>query len=279
MLKILTKKSLILLFIIIFLFGCNAKKSQDTVYNTGEYSIIEEDGKEYIIISNSDSYNNSNQFADLEFDSVEDFLYKVKNGFSKNELEVISNFTKNDNDKITIIDYDNLYYPNIEGFEVKNFYWSGANYSYLIENDDGVWGYLYINDFERFNDEYNNTYENFYNERTNDIISHEKGDKNNEDIYIYKTSSGVLKFIKYDLQEDNYIKKIGEKYAISLNHNLMECNESIPYRVNIYICEYNCYYELYNLDENFKEIALKAKIVSYNSLDNNNLTDVINCEE
>ena len=58
-----------------FSFGCSVKK-QKIEYNMEEsYLIFEEDDNVYIRIKNNSTSNNSNQFGDLEFDSVEDFLY------------------------------------------------------------------------------------------------------------------------------------------------------------------------------------------------------------
>ena len=115
-----------------FLFGCSAST----------YRILEDDGQYYLILGNR-SESNANAGSEIQvdalgpvytvhFDSIAEMKSDIESGnFTERELEIISNFDKNEQGRIQICDISKLYEPVFPyPFDSYTVYWSGDYYDF-----------------------------------------------------------------------------------------------------------------------------------------------------
>ncbi len=241
----MSKKIIYLIFAIISIIclcGCN------NISNKKDYTLCKENDNYFIIVN--DSYYEKNisrsERGDLEFESVNDFLYKIKNEkFTEDELNVIVYaFNKDEKGNIAICDIDKMIAPvEKNGYVNKKFFWNGENYAYYAEKNNDSFYYLYYCTKESFQKQFEHDYKNFFDKTNINLIDQKKIDDNKTE-YNYSTTVGMFKSIRYEINVNDKNILVDERYRLSSENKELEVSSTIPYKVTLYITEPNNYYYL-----------------------------------
>lgn len=243
-------KCLQLFFCLVFLltvtFGlsaCNIDKdgedgeNNDYIKQMHDYRIEQKSGNNYITFINISKYEEqgSNQIASLSFSTMDDFVTSVTSGSLKDwQKNVIVNSFERDAYGIKVCDFDNLYVPVMpRKATICGVDWSGESYSFYIEFDDDVFGYLYLYTKEQYQNVYTRDYEEYFNRDSITVTRVEKIDENTTVTY-YSTSQADLKQVRYVLSSEGKQFIVDKTYRLKAVNSNFEISESVPSNVTLY---------------------------------------------
>ena len=226
-----------------------------TRIDTDEYTIIEEDGNYYIVFTNElklNSYGES-QMATVDFETIQDFKNKVTKGLltDAEKATIATAFRKNEN-RIFSCNFNELYEPVLpSGGEVEGVAWKGENYSFTIEFDNNVFGFVHYYTPEQYNHMFEYQYENLFNKDTITITRTEQiGDGQKIAIY-YETFAGKLMNIRYTLQRGTKTIMVDKTFRLAMSNGALETSSSVPSMIVLYCIDGEEYYgiDLHNFSE------------------------------
>ena len=213
-----------------------------------DYTLLKNENGCYLTFDDISKYQNNSSsggavVANVEFKSLKEFKDTVTKGLLTDDQKNIITRFSNNNNIIQTCDFNNLYEPIVpKECNLGNIYWSGTSYSFDISLDSGAFGgvtYLSKEDYDILYE----LYENFFNNDLMTITSVEE--INGEIITNYKTSSAVLKNIRYATEVGNRTVIIEKEYCIeSAYSDLLGFIADVPYSITLYCIEGNKYYRV-----------------------------------
>ena len=213
-----------------------------------DYTLIKNENGCYLTFDDVSKYQNSSSgsilAADIEFKSIKEFKDVItKGGLTDIQKSIIAGFST-DGINIKTCDFHKLYEPSIpQGCSVGSVYWSGEFYIFDISLDNDAFGDITYLTKDHYNQLYS-YYENFFNNDLITITSVE--DKDGTIITDYRTSSAILKNIRYTLETENKTVIIEKEYSIeSPLNDIFGYIKDVPYAITLYcIDENNLYYKI-----------------------------------
>ena len=201
-----------------------------------DYQLIEMDGKHYLVFDNFEPYYNEwNQFSPyLCFDSMEEFKGVVTNGtLTVEQKEQVALFNRDENDRIFICDFNNLYYPvTPDGSALtQEVTWVGSEYYFTYDLDDKQYVFISIHTDGSYQGIYEYRYVDAFKYST---IKARENDGNKEIIY-YKNNSVTYKRVRCTLTEGDKVFHIDRKYHLN-SKGEGEASPAIPMEITAY-CE------------------------------------------
>ena len=228
---------------------------------SSDYSLINIDEKNYIIFDNMAQYGyeEQNELATLNFDSMKEFKDCVTNGkledWQKNIIATA--FQKNDIGVLSC-DFNNLYVPSISSKgTVDCVSWKGESYSFFLTLNNNTFGFMYYYTQEQYNNAYKNDYENFFNNDAITVDRTEQTEDGKTEIY-YSTKAGELKQVRYLLTDDDKTIVVDKTYRLNMNNPLLDNSAEYPSNVTLYCIENNEYYvvDLFEFSEEPSDLWL-----------------------
>lgn len=218
---------------LICIVGCG---NEVTLQDNERYGFKTIGDKSYLILADDLPGSSMSGRADIEFDSVEEFIDTVANGkLTDSQLEIANTAFKKDSNGIIICDLNDIQVPVYpKGFDLTSVYWSGELYSFsLLSSDESCHiDYHYVNE-EVYNRHYEN--ENLF-ENPNVTVTQVVENSDNTEYY-HSTSSGKFKTVKYTLTDGDKELIVYEKYRLEIVgelDELLEESDEIPSRVTIF---------------------------------------------
>ncbi len=224
--------ALLLLTMVSVLASC---KKDDI--NSTQYKIEKIQDQYYLLIetNGSDISSGFNSVAaEIQFDSVKEFVEAVKNGkFNDEQIDIMKRTFPKDENGIKMCDVTNIKVPVYpKEFKCKTVFWSGERYSFCLESSKSSTAYLYYYSEETYNSHYETDFEKFFDrEEIRIITTHEEGNINE---YVYSTDAGTIKKIRYTVDHEQTRLIVDETYRIDMIDESIATSEEVPYRVTIY---------------------------------------------
>ncbi|MBQ7375580.1 MAG: hypothetical protein IJW52_01700 [Clostridia bacterium] len=233
------------------------------------YSIIEEDGKNYFVFDDPemyapptipDGFNISVIAPVAKFTSLKELIYYVNNGtLTEEQRRAIALFEKDENGRIKICDFEDMYLPRLPlDCTIGDVIWYGDSYKFNIEVTKAKIAYFDILSKEDYDRKLLKTnYTDKFSNPNITVISTEK-DEYGKTITYYTTDAGYFKEIRYSYSEVGKELFIVEFYCLEANGshkdligNYMPISDTIPSSVEILGIENGKYYEvsLFNFSE------------------------------
>ena len=231
---------------LIFIFSltsCNNLGNTVEVTDPNAGYSIEKEGNDYYLVID-DVYNvyseeNNNGSVDeltitapsISFSSVKEMREKVLGGkLTDVQKKAMSQFSKDENGKIKILDFNNLYDAKLPSdVECKYITWRGEIYSFILNNE----GYI------RFveEDEYEELYQREFGIPEDKITKKEETEDRSATVYYHYTDVAERKSIQYKLEIPGGYLYIEEEYLLSFEladkFTSFKCSDTIPQ--NIYV--------------------------------------------
>lgn len=216
--------------------GCGKQK---VTLNTCEnYSIEEVNNQLYVVMDKSHPTDHlqTNQSTSLQFESMDKLIDALTNGkFEDWELSVINNAFPKDKNGIKVFDFQHIYEPIVpSGFLDQVVSWSGENYTYLFEYEDGSSVNVAVCSDSTFDSTKKREYDDFFDRKT--ILSTEKNEQEGKTIYYYSTSMGKIKEIRFSFDNNGIHYVVDERYNIEYYGGFdLKVSDEIPSQVNLYL--------------------------------------------
>lgn len=229
---------LCLTFVITCFFGCSVENLST---DNARYELKKIEGASYLLIPDKTKETiESNidigmiQEAEIQFDSIEEFVNNVKNGKLNDRQLAIANKTfSKDSNGIKVCNFSDIQIPvNPIEFECKKVFWSGELYSYSLESKSNTIAYYHLLNKDSYDYQYDNNYLRFFD---NESVSVTKTiDYENNAEYYYSTSKGNMKKVRYTLVNGQTTLVVDETYRLSMEDKTIPTSNEVPYRVTIY---------------------------------------------
>lgn len=217
--------------------------------DTEEYSIIEKNGKHYIVFTNYDNYGDSD-VATVDFDTIKEFKDSVTKGeLADYEKATIVTAFKRDENGILSCNFNKLYEPVLPlGGTVTSVSWAGDCYSFCVEFSNVAWGFVNYYSAEAYNEIYQRNYENYFNKDTITVTSTEQIDNGQKVVTYY---NGHFMNVRYTLQNGTKTVVVDKMYELNNENETIATSSSVPQRIALYCIDGEVYYgiDLHNLSE------------------------------
>lgn len=227
-----------LTFVIICFSGCGIDNSS---IDNGRYKLKKIEGGSYLLINDRTEESIESiidvgmiQEAEIQFDSIAEFVNTVKNGkLSDRQLAIATKTFGKDSNGIKVCDFSNIQIPvNPIELECKKVFWSGELYSFYLESKSNTIAYYHLLNKDSYNYQYVENYLHFFD---NDSVSVTKTiDNGNNTEYYYSTSKGNMKKVRYTVISGQTTLVVDETYRLSMEDKSILTSNEIPYRVTIY---------------------------------------------
>lgn len=207
-----------------------------------DYYIVIYKRQHYIVFEDQSKYeakhNMGVQLQSIEFDyinSVEEFKNIVLQGkLSDYEKRIIVQSFPKDDIGIKICDFNNLFEPVLpENVTVKSVCWSGIEYSYRINIENGVSGFIHYYSKETFWRLYEEKFEDRFFNTNAMVTSREYLDSETQKIY-YETSLARLMVLRYELESEMKASFIDKTYMLEVGHSYVTPSATVPYYIDVF---------------------------------------------
>lgn len=222
----------LLVIIVSVLASCKIDDNNSTQYK------IEKIQDQYYLLIETNGSDNSSGFnsvaAEIQFDSVKEFVEAVKNGkFNDEQIDIMKRTFPKDENGIKMCDVTNIKVPVYpKEFKCKTVFWGGERYSFYLESSKSPKAYLYYYSEENYNSHYEADFLKFFDREEIRIISSREEGNINE--YVYSTDAGTMKKIRYTVDHEQTRFIVDETYRIDMVDESKATSEEVPYRVTIY---------------------------------------------
>lgn len=229
----------------------NATENNDTEKQQNDYSIVERDGKCYIVFDDAPKIEGGSHFelASLTFESIADLRDSVLNKkLTDWQKQVVATAFRKDENGILTCDFDRMYVPIIpDGFETVDVDWSGESYSFYIESLDETFGFVYLCTEALFEERFRIEYETFFERDT--ITVNETNEMNGKTVVDFSTTAGEFRKVRYTVEDKGII--VDMTYQLKSNYGSMSVSETIPTDITLFCNTNDVYYvvDLYDLAE------------------------------
>ena len=246
------KKLIIIVSCFLFVTTCFGGCGVDTANtNNKRYEIRTIDNEQYLVIDESviESIESKIdvemiQEAEIQFDSIDEFVNTVKNGkLNDRQLAVANKTFKKDANGIKVCDFTNIKIPvNPLELACKTVFWSGELYSFYLESANDTIAYYHLLDKNNYDYQYENNYLRFFDNEgitTTKVIEN----KNNTEYY-YSTTKGDMKKVRYTITNAETNLVIDETYRLRMEDSTIPVSQDVPYRITIYGVKSGVYFSI-----------------------------------
>ena len=186
--------------------------------------------------SHPTDHSQTNQSTSLQFESMDKLIDALTNGkFEDWELCVINNAFPKDKNGIIVFDFQHIYEPIVpSGFSDQVVSWSGENYTYLFEYEDGSSVNVAVCSDLTFDSVMKREYYDFFERKT--ISLNEKTEHEEKTVYHYSTSAGKFKEIRFSFENNGIHYVVDERYSLEYYGGFdLKVSDEIPSQVDLYL--------------------------------------------
>ena len=215
------------------------------------YTIIEQNGKHYIVFEDPTVYDNLDQvqLAEVQFNSLAEFKNSViNNKLSIGDKEIVATFAK---DEVGILtpDFNNLFEPYMpDEFQIDLLLWEGRGYTFLAYTPSGVEAYITYHSQENYNKLFQYDFENYF-DRDLIVVTETIKTDDGKTITTYYTALAELKDISYTISKGDKTIIVQERYR--LESQWLPVSDTIPSQITLYGTEGDAHYiiDLFEFEE------------------------------
>ena len=163
------------------------------------YTIIEEEGQNYIVFEDPAvyEYEGQQQLASVQFNSLTEFKESVTNNkLSASDKEIVATFER---DEVGILtpDFNNLFEPDIPNdCTIGLISWEGIYYSFGVSTSSEAFGFITGYSQEKYNEIFQEDFENYFDQDTIISITETIETDDGKTITTYRTSMAELRNIR-----------------------------------------------------------------------------------
>ena len=223
---------------------CPAGNTDTSMVESWDYTIIEQNGKHYIVFEDPTVYQIwAVDVASVEFNSLADFKDSVMNDkLSVWDKQIMTTVFEKDEVGILTPDFNNLFEPYMPSdCTIDAVSWEGIYYTFGVLTSSGAFGYIRNRSQEEYSKIFQEDFENYFNQDTIIEVTETIETDDGKNITTYRTSMAELKNISYTLSVGNKTIVVDERYTLKLSHDLLPTSDTVPSRITLYIIENGIY--------------------------------------
>lgn len=227
---------------------CPAGNTDTSMVESWNYTIIEQNGKNYIVFEDPTVYQIwAVDVATVEFNSLADFKDSVMNDkLSVWDKQIMITVFEKDEVGILTPDFNNLFEPYMpDEFQVDGLSWEGTYYAFGISSPSEVWGRVSSCSQENYNEIVQRDFERLFNQDTVWIEGAIEMD-DEKSITTYSTVKNSRTYTKYTLSDENKTMLVVERtFGSEID------TDTVPETITLYCTEGDVHYvvNLYDFQE------------------------------
>ena len=239
----------------------NNRMDESTVYiptriDTEDYSIIENNGRYYIVFTDESQFKNyeeSQVSATVDFKTIQEFKDRVIKGeLSDWEKVTISNSFGRDENGILSCDFNKLYEPVMPlGGMVTSVSWEGEFYGFGVEIGNNIFGFVNYYTPAIYKSIFEYKYENFFDRDTITVTRTEQIGDGQKIATYYRTFAGEFMQLRYTLQNGTKTIVVEKTFRLAMSNEMLTTSSTVPFDISLYCIDegVHCVMDLYGFSE------------------------------
>ena len=221
---------------------CPAGNTDTSMVESWNYTIIEQNGKNYIVFEDPTVYQIwAVDVATVEFNSLADFKDSVMNDkLSVWDKQIMITVFEKDEVGILTPDFNNLLEPDMPNdCTIGLISWEGIYYSFGVSTSSEAFGFITGYSQEKYNEIFQEDFENYFDQDTIISITETIETDDGKTITTYRTSMAELKNIRYTILVGNKTIVVDERYTLA--NEWLPTSDTVPSRITLYITQNDRY--------------------------------------